>query len=86
MAPAARRRTVRSILSDTAAPHARREDVDTLMERLARIDAQRSTMSLVAEELHGANPSPALVAGLTTLERDLTLAARATSRLREAMV
>jgi hypothetical protein len=56
------------------------------MERLARIDAQRSTMSLVAEELHGANPSPALVAGLTTLERDLTLAARATSRLREAMV
>ena len=60
--------------------HSVREDLDTLFERLARINAQRGAMRIAADE-------PGLHAGLDpmleTLERDLTLAARAAARLHD---
>jgi hypothetical protein len=69
---------------DTPAPPGRlRQDIDALVERLARIEAERVTMCAVADTLHGAATSPTLIASLETLERDLTLAARAASRLHE---
>ena len=65
----------------TAPPHHLRDEIDTLLERLARIEAQGAAISAVADGLHGATASPTLMATVATLERDLTLAARAARRL-----
>ena len=67
----------------TAPPRPLREDIDALLERLARIEAQRSAIGAVADELHGATVSPTLISALATLECDLTLAARAASRVHD---
>ena len=64
----------------TTTIHSVREDLDTLFERLARINAQRSAMRIAADE---PGPNADLDPMLETLERDLTLAARAAARLHD---
>jgi hypothetical protein len=59
----------------------RREDVDLLFERLARINAQRNTLRVAADEPDGHSGLDSM---LETLERDLTLAARAAARLHDS--
>jgi hypothetical protein len=68
--------------SPTHAPGLR-DDVDSLLGRLARIDAERTVLSGVADSLHGAHSSGTLVGVLATLERELTLAAREADRLHD---
>jgi hypothetical protein len=64
-------------------PQDLREDVDELVERLARIDGHRVVLRGVADSLDG---SHTLASVLDQLERDLTLTARQTDRLRARAV
>jgi hypothetical protein len=63
--------------------HDLREDVEELLGRLARINAQRGTLTAVAGSLHGAQASPTLATVLDQVEHDLTLAARDAGRVRD---
>ena len=61
--------------------HDLREELDGLLARLARINAARSTMRITADD-PGCS-SGTLDPMLDTLERELTLAARATAHLHD---
>ena len=61
--------------------HDLRDELDGLLARLARINAARSTMRITADD-PGCSPST-LDPMLDTLERELTLAARASAHLHD---
>lgn len=62
----------------TASTHSLQEDLDALFRRLARINAQRTAMRFAVDDAEAA-----LDPMLDTLERDLTLAARAAASLHD---